>query len=479
MKRNLAWIILLLGVAASPAAAQQASPPAKLPPPVREQSTEFLKAADDVLAEMSKLLSLPILSPLKKSLRTRDEIREFVIQQLKEDREPQKRYADQKTLEKFGLIPKGFPLEQFLVDLLTEQIAGLYDPKSQEFFIAEWIDPDEQRTVMAHELTHALQDQHFHVQHWEDAAKPNDDAEMARDAVLEGSATAAMMDRELRGIGSNVRDLPNIESLVRKVMLGEAGDSPTLAKAPPFIRDELLFPYLAGVVFTQRVLQANSGWADFPKVFANPPVSTQQILHPDLYLKGVAPEKVTLPDISQLLPRGWKKLDENLMGEFGLKEVLKQFLGEERSTPLAAAWAGDRYAILENQKTAELMLVFRLKLSGEMEAARFFGLYSEALDKKHENTAQERFRRPNFFSFQTDESGVFLRCVGNECVSAEGTDRATFDKITRAIGWPPGPAATPARGQKTGIAIAERLPLRVLPEVCRCWLPNTVQTGTQ
>jgi hypothetical protein len=462
MKRKCVWLVFLICLIAIAAGAQQASPPAKIAPPSKVQSPEFLKAADEVLADMSKLLSLPILSPLKKSLRTREEIRDYILRQIKEDKEPEKRYADQKTLEKFGLIPKGFPLEKFLVDLLTEQIAGLYDPKSQEFFIAEWIEPEEQRTVMAHELTHALQDQHFHVQKWQEAAKPNDDAQMARDAVLEGSALAAMFDYQLQGRGITVRELPDIGRLAKGEMLGEAESSPLLAKAPPFIRNELLFPYLSGVVFTQKVLQANSGWADFQKVFANPPVSTQQILHPELYLKGVAPEKVTLPDVAQLLPRDWKKLDENLMGEFGLREVLKQTLGEDRAVSLASLWAGDRYMILENQKGKDLLLVFRLRLAGEVEAARFFGTYCEALEKKYENR-RELFRRPNFFSFQTEEGGVFLRCVGDQCVSAEGTDRATFDKITRAIGWPAGPAA-PAEQGKTRIAFAPLIIPRIVPQ---------------
>jgi hypothetical protein len=264
-----------------------------------------------------------------------------------------------------------------------------------------------------------------------------------------------MIDYQLQGRGLTVRELPDIGRLAKSEMLGESESSPLLAKAPPFIRDELLFPYLSGVVFTQKILQANAGWADFRKVFASPPVSTQQILHPELYLKGVTPEKVTLPDVAQMLPRDWKKLDENLMGEFGLLEVLKQTLGEERAASLAALWAGDRYMILENQKSKELLLVFRLRLTGEMQAARFFGTYSEGLEKKYQNHSN-LFRRPNFFSFQTDEGGVFLRCVADQCVSAEGTDRATFDKITRAIGWPAGPAAAP-EPKKTGIATARRL----------------------
>ena len=97
-----------------------------------------------------------------------------------------------------------------MIDLLTEQIAGLYDPKAREFYMADWIPLEDQRMVMAHELTHALQDQHFQIDAWVKAAQPNDDAEMAREAVLEGSAMAAMVDYLLQGTGRSVQDLPPI-----------------------------------------------------------------------------------------------------------------------------------------------------------------------------------------------------------------------------------------------------------------------------
>lgn len=435
MKRFLAGffaaLVLALGVTA-----QQAAPAASLPPPVSAQSEEFLQAADEVLAEMSKLISLPILSPLKKSVRSREEIRAYLLQKMKEDKDAGKRYADQKTMEKFGLLPKDYPLEQTLVKVLTEQIAGLYDPDSQEFFIADWTSPADERSVMSHELTHALQDQHFHIDQWTDAAKPNDDGELARDAVLEGSAMAAMLDYELGGKGS-IRDLGDFDP---GMLMGDLNSSPELAKAPKVLQDELLFPYLAGITFTQRVLKASNGWVDFHEVFEKPPVSTQQIIHPDLYLQGVVPAQMELPATKGALSADWKKLDENNMGEFGVQEILKQFLPRNRSANLAAGWAGDRYAIFENQKSKRTLLLFRVRLASDAVAARFFGAYSEVLELKYEQRTN-LMRRPNFFSFDTPEDGVFLRCANSDCFILEGGTRALFDHLTMEIGWPAGPVA--------------------------------------
>jgi hypothetical protein len=444
MLRVRAVAILCAGIllVATARAQQPTSPAPSAPPaqssaqqgaaPTTEQNAEFFATADEVLAEMSKLLSMPILHPVKKSMRSREEIRAYLLAQEKKDKDSAKDYADQRTLEMFGLLPKDFPLEQTLNDILTEQIAGLYDPDSQEFFISDWTEPAELKMIMAHELTHALQDQHYHIDTWRDAAKPNDDAELARDSVLEGAAVAAMVDYMLRDQGKGVRDLPAIDP---SLVVGDASSSPLLSKAPMVIRDELLFPYLAGMQFTQAFLKATNGWPDFGRVFANPPASTQQIMHPDLYLNGVTRAPVVLPDFPALLPAEWKQLDANLMGEFGLQEVLKQFLPDAQALAIAPTWAGDRYAIFENQKTKQDLLVFRLRLTSAADAARFFGFYSDVLEAK-DSTRTNLYRRPNFFSFDTPAGGVFLRCVGDECVSAEGATREVFDRITHAIGWP-------------------------------------------
>jgi len=434
VKRILALLITLFCMS-SALDAQQPAAPAALPATAAEQNAEFLKATDEVLAEMSKLLSLPILTPLKKSLRSRDEIRAYLLKKMKEDKDAGKRHADQITMEKFGLLPKDYPLEQTLIKVLTEQVAGLYDPDSQEFFIADWNAPADERMVMSHELTHALQDQHFHIDKWTDAAKPNDDAELARDAVIEGSALAAMLDYSIRGQGS-VRDLGAIDPTE---LMGDPDSSPELAKAPKILQDELLFPYVVGMTFTQRVLKASSGWPDFHRVFENPPVSTQQVMHPDLYLQNVTPAKIKLPDTKGSISEDWKKLDENVMGEFGISEVFKQFLDKDRAASLAAAWSADRYAIYENDKNKNTLLLFQIRLGTDASAAQFFGAYSEVLEIKYmERSAL--LRRPNFFSFDTPEGGVFLRCVGNDCLILEGAERQVFDHLTHEMGWPANPA---------------------------------------
>ncbi len=452
-KHYLASAILITLAAASLSRAQQ---PAKTLPPKAPSSTadtaEFLRTVDDVLADMSNLLGLPQTEPLKRSLRSREEIRAYILREMDEDKDAARRATGEKILKKLGLIPRDFPLESYMVDLLSEQIAGLYDPKGKEFYIADWIPAADQREVMAHELTHALQDQHFHIDPWRDAAKPNDDAEAAREAVLEGAAFVAMQEYCLKKRVCVENDSQS------------ADDFPVLEKAPAFLKDDLLFPYVYGGEFAQRILLMRGGWGGFHTVFENPPVSTQQILHPDLYLSGVVPQEVKLPDLSVDLPKAWKQLDSNLLGEFGLLEVLKQFLGDDRANDLSPYWAGDRYAFYEQQESKESILLIRIRAATEADAARLLGGMSEAWEKKY-TKRENLLRRPTFFSFDSEQGGVFLRCSGADCVSLEGGDRKLFDALVRALGWSANPSA-PGNSERSGDA-ARHLPASPVGAVAR------------
>jgi hypothetical protein len=395
----------------------------------------FAAAADEVLHQMSEITGLKLLSPLKKSLRSRDQIRAYVVNEMKEDKDQAERYAGQRSAEAFGLLPKGFDLDNFMIDLLTEQIAGLYDPKTHEFYVADWIPASDQKMVMAHELTHALQDQHFKIDNWVKAARPNDDAELARESVLEGSAMAAMVDYLLAGTGRSLQDLPDIDP---SMLVGDMESTPMLKKAPPFLRDALVFPYLDGLNFSAAIVRPK-GWDALSGVFAKPPISTQQIMHPATYFSFRIPPKADLPSLDKDLGSDWVRLEDNLMGEFGWKEVLKQFVAEERATPLAAAWSSDRYILFEQKKTKKLVLIARLDLADERATSRFFATYSEALAKKYDKRTNEK-KQDDFVTFDTPDGGVFLKCLQMSCVSLEGADRSLFDKLNSGLHWDTAPS---------------------------------------
>jgi hypothetical protein len=238
------------------------------------------------------------------------------------------------------------------------------------------------------------------------------------------------VDYLLAGTGRSLQDLPDIDP---SMLVGDMESTPMLKKAPPFLRDALVFPYLDGLNFSAAIVRPK-GWDALSGVFAKPPISTQQIMHPAMYSSFRIPPKADLPSLDKDLGSDWVRLEDNLMGEFGWKEVLKQFVGEERATPLATAWSSDRYILFEQKKTKKLVLVSRLDLADERATSRFFATYSEALAKKYDKRTNEK-RQEDFLTFDTPDGGVFFKCLQMSCVSLEGADRSLFDKLNSGLHW--------------------------------------------
>src|SRR5688572_24802995 len=156
------------------------------------QNAAIVHTAKAVLKETSEIRELSILRGVKSGAQSRSEIERMIINNLDSVTTPAEMRAAEVVLKTFGLAPADFAYRSFLIKLLTEQVAGYYDPKAQQFYLADWIEIDGQKPVMAHELTHALQDQHFNLKRFEKWPKGDSDAELAAHALIEGDATLAM-----------------------------------------------------------------------------------------------------------------------------------------------------------------------------------------------------------------------------------------------------------------------------------------------
>src|SRR5438874_2733760 len=202
------------------------------------RNAALIAATDEVLKETSELRQLSIIKPVPSSTQSREEIQRAIIKNLNEETSAADLHATEVILKKLGLAPNDFNYRDLMVRLLTEQVAGYYEPKTQQFHLADWIDADGQRPVMAHELTHALQDQHFNLRRFEKWPKGDSDAELAAHALIEGDATLAMA---LYVASNPFRALAFLKSL------GSTGlPSEELDKAPRALRETLLFPYQDG-----------------------------------------------------------------------------------------------------------------------------------------------------------------------------------------------------------------------------------------
>ena len=161
-------------------------------------------------------------------------------------------HAAEQALKKLGLAPPDFQYRPFLIKLLTEQVAGYFDPKQQEFFLADWIDLEGQKPVMAHELTHALQDQHFNLRRFERWPKGDSDAELAAHALIEGDATLAMKVYMAKN--------PLVAFAFMRAFGSNAMPSEQFKQAPRSLRESLVFPYDEGLEWATAVYKSG-GWA--------------------------------------------------------------------------------------------------------------------------------------------------------------------------------------------------------------------------
>jgi hypothetical protein len=309
-----------------------------------------------------------------------------ITEALREEMPPGQLAAIEAALEAFGLIPESLDLASYYPELLTSQVAGYYDPARGYLSLvrrggsilgpggAEKAGIEPQRVedmILVHELTHALQDQHFGLEAFT-KGEPISDAAAARLALVEGDATLTMMGYL---VGAPVDGLPGVEKLLTSLaddaggMSGTAMDLPgsqELSEAPAFFRDSLLFSYFQGYAFAVAVRQ-KGGQALLDHAFRkDPPRSTEQILHPEKWL-GRRDDPVTFvwPDLARELP-GATRIAEGDLGELGIKILLREALGDAaRATAAAEGWGGDRFA------------VYSLKKKGEKEGSRLLAWITE------------------------------------------------------------------------------------------------------
>ncbi len=244
------------------------------------EAKALFRSVDELLKFASDDTGLPIKHEVKRKLADRKEVESYLEKGMKDDKDAKRLERSSEVLKKFGLLPRDFQLGPFLVSMLKEQVAGYYDPKKKTVNILNWIDAEQQKPVLAHELTHALQDESFDMEKWMKEAETEgdkkndptpadidtDEESEAREAVVEGQAMVVMMDYSLVPTGKTLLDMPQVGDTLKKGML-DGPDSPTFRDAPIFLKEELTFPYRYGMDFTLALEQAGGKSLGFAGAF--------------------------------------------------------------------------------------------------------------------------------------------------------------------------------------------------------------------
>ena len=269
---------------------------------------------DEIFKFASEDSGFAIKNPVKRELASRDVVQKYVESRLSEDEDAKRLERSEIVLKKFGLLPRDFDLHTFLVGLLREQVAGYYDVRTKTIYLLDWLDADAQRPVLAHELTHALQDQNYDLKNWSNPGErrakagnkserfeyDDDEESMARNAVAEGQAMVTLIDYMLQPTGHTLADSPQFGRVMRDAM-GKATDSPMLERAPLMLRESLLYPYRDGLDFEQELLSAGGKSLAFNGAFKQPPQNTHEILDPADYLKRAVIPPLPIPDLRDAL----------------------------------------------------------------------------------------------------------------------------------------------------------------------------------
>lgn len=442
---------------AQDAAKQDAAKPDGDTHMTKAQADELFRSVDEVLAFASADSHLKATRPVKRRLLTREQVNHELAQKMNEDEGTKRMERSELVLKKFGLLDRDFHLRPFLLTLLTEQVAAFYEPKTRTVNLIDWVKPEDQKTVLAHELTHALQDDRVHLEKWgnplpetvsKSVADDNlhvqmDESSTSRESVTEGQAMAVFVDYELKGTGKTLANSPEFGDRVRDMAADTTG-SPVLARAPLLLQQSLLFPYGAGLSFEQKVLAARGADAAFAGALDRPPTSSHEILHPEDYLAQRPVPVLRMPDLHPLLDKEWEPYDVGVMGELDVRILSELFGGRALAEPLSVAWDGGIYFAAQRRSataaqkatTASIGILYYSQWKNQDSARSFLRVYADQLVRKYDSLKPVALRDGDAYHllFTSAEGDVLLSLddAGGLFIS-EGFDRAVAAQLETKV----------------------------------------------
>ncbi len=343
-----------------------------------ERGAALFSRVDAMLADVREIMDFGAVRPIRRSLISRKQIGELIDKRLAEAARPDEIRREETFLKLFGLVADDFDLKRTLVDVLTEQATALYDYKTRNLYLSTRTPQDLQEFALVHELAHAVADQRFGLKKFVKKSRTADE-DMARSAVIEGQASWVMTEWVMQQGGQSLGENRLLAVASASATRIEAKDYPVYAQAPLYIRETLIFPYADGLLFQQSLIE-RYGKEGFARVFERPPLSTQHILQPELYYAGVEPVAAALPALRK--PKGYKKIQEGVLGQLEHEVLLRRNLGEDREFPVAEKWRGANYEMYERRRSGAALLRYASRWADEEAAAEFFQLYRQVCASK-------------------------------------------------------------------------------------------------
>lgn len=403
-------LVLLLSTGAVPAVAQVEDDP-------------NADQINEIIEETAALRGLEIIEPIDVTVMTREEFQVQNIEMLEEDFPPEDQEADYRTLRAFGVIDEGTDLGEVLGDVQGDGVLGYFDFLTQELVVIR-DEPEAELTAMeeltlAHEVVHALQEQHFDADLLFDLE--SGDASLAARSLAEGDASAFEIEYLL--------SQPELLSALQ-AEFEELGDleAELYGDAPPFIVSSLYFPYEYGAPFVQAILD-EGGWESVNAVYENPPASTTQLMHPELYLDGVEPIDMSVVDPAEVLGEEWTEFDNDVAGEATVLLTLtdgEPAVDDDVAEAAAEGWRGDRYVVSGTED--ETVLVWATTWASEDDALEFAGVFAPREEERHNATTTGALEDGEL-RLDGEEMNGLIRVDGSEVHYIMAPDLETVDLL--------------------------------------------------
>jgi hypothetical protein len=396
-----------------------------------------------------------------------EKLREYFLEMLKTEYPDEEFEKDRLVMTHMGFMKPGLELKKLLVDFYSDNIAGFYDTDTKQLFlIAEpppkpgakkkslWdrvfgsgggFDWSGNRSVISHELAHALADQQFDLHSLHGSVEDDADMTLALSALIEGEAMLVMiLDASEPNSRERARTLQGMEAagavmnLLVSATAGLAGGK-SFRQAPLILRESMLFPYTKGQAFCAR-LTATGNWRGIDRAFKRPPVSTEQILHPEKWVGDTIdnPVALTFKKDVPLDSSRWELVDQNVSGEFATEVLLRQYVGRARSVPASTGWDGDTYRLYRDTKTEgdRTMLVWTSTWDSETDASEF----ASALWRMSQNRGAREKGAFQVAGVKVEDGQLFTRDVGVSAIWREGThvwliDQAKAADLDQLVSW--------------------------------------------
>ena len=424
---------------------QAAAPEKKIS---KQEAQELFNSADDILRFASQQTGLPIKHPVKHKLTSRDEVQKFIEKRMKDDPDAKRLEESEYVMKKFGLLPADFNLRTFMVSMLREQVAGYYDSKTKTMNLLDWLPLEAQKPVMAHELTHALQDQFVNLEKWEEGDTPEgkklslpqqlalDEVRVARQSVTEGQAMLVLIDYSLQPTGRSSADAPDAVKMMEDQMMDGTG-SPIFSSAPLYIKRAMMFPYREGTEFERQVLVSDGKQGAYKGTLETPPQDTHEVMQPKSYLDGKHIPLLTVPDYDKVLGHVWEQIDFGALGQFDVNVLIELYEDAATANDLTSSWRGGYYyaAHKKGARPEDVAFIYVSKWADDDAAADFARVFVDSWKQRYKSlrvNPDGQKHDATIIQKETDQGLVSVQRVGSIVIAVESFPEEEATRLRQA-----------------------------------------------